>query len=150
MQVKRDDHTFSSKNCMDTKVHSAKTKIWASFHIPRRLHHANINEQSGFNVEQIEEDNYLESKPIWRINLDNKWTQQTKTVWLVKSRSNNKRRLHISQSSPLSSKTYACLLASKLSTCVTSQALNWEIIFSHKGFSLIEPMLTLHLWGQVT
>jgi hypothetical protein len=26
MQVKRDDHTFSSKNCMKTKVHSAKTK----------------------------------------------------------------------------------------------------------------------------
>ncbi len=28
-----------------------------------------MNKQSGFNVEQIEKDNYLESKPIWRLNL---------------------------------------------------------------------------------
>ncbi len=35
----------------------------------------------------------------------------------------NKRKLHISQSSPLSSQTYAWLLVSKLTTCVTSQAL---------------------------
>ncbi len=27
MQVKRDDHTFSSKNCMETKVHSANLGI---------------------------------------------------------------------------------------------------------------------------
>ncbi len=27
MKVKRDDNTFSSKNCMETKVHSAKTNI---------------------------------------------------------------------------------------------------------------------------
>jgi hypothetical protein len=53
MQVKRDDHTFSSKNCMERKIHSAKTKIWASFHIPRKSHHSKTNEQSGFNVEQI-------------------------------------------------------------------------------------------------
>jgi hypothetical protein len=44
MQVKRDDHTFSSKNCVETKVHSAKTKTWASFHIPRKLHHSKTNE----------------------------------------------------------------------------------------------------------
>jgi hypothetical protein len=50
MQVKRDDHTFSSKNCVETKVHSAKTKIWASFHIPRKLRHSKTNEQSGFNA----------------------------------------------------------------------------------------------------
>ncbi len=43
--------------------------------------------------------------------------------------SNNKRRLHISQSFPLSSETYAWLLLSKLTTRVTSQALNWEIVF---------------------
>jgi hypothetical protein len=39
---------------METKVHSAKMKIWASYHIPRKLRHAKTNEQkSGFNVEQI-------------------------------------------------------------------------------------------------
>ncbi len=27
MQVKRDVHTFGSKNCMETKVHYAKTKL---------------------------------------------------------------------------------------------------------------------------
>ncbi len=63
MPVKRDDHTFSSKNCMETKVHSAKTKIGASlFHIPRKLRHSKTNEQSGFNAGQIEKGNYLESK----------------------------------------------------------------------------------------
>jgi hypothetical protein len=63
--------------------------------------------------------------------------------------SNDKRRLHISQSSPLSLKTYAWLLVSKLTTRVTSQALNCEIFFSYKGFFLIEPMLIIHLWGRV-
>jgi hypothetical protein len=56
MQVDRDDHTFSSKNCMETKVHSANTKIWASYDRPRKLRHSKTNEQSGFNVEQIEND----------------------------------------------------------------------------------------------
>jgi hypothetical protein len=36
MQVKKDDHKFSSKNYMETKVHSTKTKLWVSFYIPRR------------------------------------------------------------------------------------------------------------------
>jgi hypothetical protein len=31
---------------MKTKVHSAKTKIWASFPIPRQLHHSKTNEQT--------------------------------------------------------------------------------------------------------
>jgi hypothetical protein len=65
MQVKRDDHTFSSKNCMDTKVHSAKTKIWASFHILEDVViQRQMNKQSGFNAEQIEKDEYPESKTI--------------------------------------------------------------------------------------
>jgi hypothetical protein len=46
MQVKRDDHTFSGKNCMETKVNSAKTKLWASFYIPRRLGDSKTNEQT--------------------------------------------------------------------------------------------------------
>jgi hypothetical protein len=45
-QVKKDDHTFSSKNCMETKEHSAKTKLWASFYIPRKLQHSKTNEQT--------------------------------------------------------------------------------------------------------
>jgi hypothetical protein len=64
MQVKRDDHTFSSKNYMETKVHSAEIKIWTSFHIPRKLLHSKMNEQSGFNVEQIEKSKYPESKTV--------------------------------------------------------------------------------------
>jgi hypothetical protein len=65
MQVKRDDHTFSGKNCMETKVHSAKTKIWAPFHIPRRLRHSKTNNetirvQCGTNYK----DKYPESKAV--------------------------------------------------------------------------------------
>jgi hypothetical protein len=45
-QVKRDDCTFSKKNCMETKVHSTKIKLWASFYIPRRLGHSKMNEQT--------------------------------------------------------------------------------------------------------
>ncbi len=33
MWVKKDDHTFNSKNCMEPKVQSAKTKIWASLYL---------------------------------------------------------------------------------------------------------------------
>ncbi len=80
MQVNRDDHTFSIKNCMETKVHSVKTKIWASYHIPRKLCHSKTYEQSGFNAEQIEKERYQESKTIWSINLNNEWTQQNKNL----------------------------------------------------------------------
>ncbi len=37
-----------------------------------------MNKQSGFNVKQIEKDKCPESKAIWRIHLNNKWTQQNK------------------------------------------------------------------------
>jgi hypothetical protein len=49
---------------METKVHSTKTEIWASFHIPRKLRHSKTNEQSGYNAEQIEKDKYPESKTV--------------------------------------------------------------------------------------
>ncbi len=76
IEVKRDDHTFSIKNCMETKVHSAKTNIWASFYIPRRLQHSKTNEQiirvrCGGNRKGY----YPESKTIWRLNL--KWQINT-------------------------------------------------------------------------
>jgi hypothetical protein len=76
MQVKSDDHTFSSKNCMETKVHSAKTN---SGHHYIYLEDYDIqwqmNKQSGFNAEQIEKNNYPESKTVWRLNL--KWWVNT-------------------------------------------------------------------------
>ena len=70
MQVKRDDHIFSNKNCMETKVHSAKKKtghhfIYLEDYVIQRW----MNKQSGFNVEQIEKDKYPESKTVWRIHL---------------------------------------------------------------------------------
>jgi hypothetical protein len=50
---------------METKVHSAKTKLWVSIYLPRRLRHPRrMNKQSGFNAEQIEKDNYPESKTV--------------------------------------------------------------------------------------
>jgi hypothetical protein len=50
---------------METKVHSAKTKIWVSFYIPRTLRHSNMNEETiSVNAEQIEKDNYPESKTV--------------------------------------------------------------------------------------
>ncbi len=64
MQVKMDDHAFSSKNCMETKVHSAKTKksghhfIYLEDYVIQKQ----MNKQSGFNAEQTEKDNYPESK----------------------------------------------------------------------------------------
>jgi hypothetical protein len=65
IQVKRDDHTFSSKNCMETKVHSAKTKLWALFNILEDYDiQRRMNKQSGFNVKQIKKDNYPESKTV--------------------------------------------------------------------------------------
>jgi hypothetical protein len=69
MQVKRDDHTSSTKNCMETKVHSAKNKksghhfIYLEDYVIQRQ----MNKQSGFNVEQIEKDKYPESKNCLRI-----------------------------------------------------------------------------------
>ncbi len=62
-----------------------------------------MNKQSGFNVEQIEKDNYPESKTVWRLNLKQQVNTAKQTVWLTKSMSNNKRRIHIYQSSQLSS-----------------------------------------------
>ncbi len=44
-------------------LQSAKTKLWASFYIPRRLRHSKTNEQTiRVQLEQIEKDNYPESK----------------------------------------------------------------------------------------
>ncbi len=60
-----------------------------------------------------------------------------------------KTRLCISQSSPLSPKTHAWLLVSKLIACVTSFALNWETIFFLLRLFPHWAMLIFHSWGQV-
>ncbi len=63
-----------------------------------------MNKQSGFNAEQIDKDNYLESKNRLKIkSKNNKLIQQNINHLINKSTSNNKRRLHIFQSSSLSS-----------------------------------------------
>ncbi len=63
MQVKRDDHTFSSKTVWKQKYTPQKQKTGHHFiylddyNIQRWM-----NKQSGLNAEQIEKDNYPESK----------------------------------------------------------------------------------------
>jgi hypothetical protein len=69
MQVKRDDHTFSSKNCMETKVHSAKSKksVHHFIYLEDYIIQRQMSKQSGVNAEQIEKDKYLESKNCLKI-----------------------------------------------------------------------------------
>ncbi len=55
-----------------------------------------MNKQSGFNVEQIEKDKYPESKTIWRINLNNEWTQQNKNGLINKNQQVIRREDYIS------------------------------------------------------
>ncbi len=65
MQVERDDHKFSSKNCTETKVHSAKRKSGHHFiYLEDYVIQRQMNRQSGFNAEQIEKDKYPESKTV--------------------------------------------------------------------------------------
>jgi hypothetical protein len=50
---------------METKVHSAKTKLWVSFYVTRRLQYSKTNEYTiRVNAEQIEKDDYPESKTV--------------------------------------------------------------------------------------
>jgi hypothetical protein len=105
MQVKRDDHTFSSKNCMETKVHPQKQKSGHHFtYLDNYIIQRRMNKQSRFNAEQIDKDKYPESKN--RLKIKSKITSRhnkTKNHLIIKSTSYNKRRLHISQCSPISS-----------------------------------------------
>jgi hypothetical protein len=90
---------------------SVVTTVWIQRYTPQKQksgHHftyledyniqRGMNKQSGFNVEQIDKDKYP-------VNLKQQvdTTKQHKNHFIIKSTSNNKRRLHISQSSPLSS-----------------------------------------------
>ncbi len=71
MQVKWDDHTFSSKNCIETKVHSEKKTGHHFIYLEDYIIQRCMNKQTGLNAELIEKDNYPESKTIWRLNLNN-------------------------------------------------------------------------------
>jgi hypothetical protein len=65
MQVKRDDHTFSGKSCMETKLHSAKQKSGHHFiYLEDYIIQRQMNKQSGFNAEQIIRINIRRVKPF--------------------------------------------------------------------------------------
>ncbi len=53
MPVERDDHTFSGKNCMETKVHSTKKCLTMVSYLEDYVIQRQMNKQSGFNAEQI-------------------------------------------------------------------------------------------------
>ncbi len=62
-----------------------------------------MNKQSGFNTDQTIRINIRRIKPFEEEIENDELTQQNKNRLINKSASNNKRRLHISQISPLSS-----------------------------------------------
>ncbi len=63
MQVKGDDHTFSCKNCIETKVHSAIKKSGHHFiYLEKYIIQRHMKKYSGLNEEQIEKDTFF-----WRV-----------------------------------------------------------------------------------
>jgi hypothetical protein len=65
MHIKRDDHTFSSKNCMETRYTPQKQKSGHHFiYLEDYDIQRGMNKQSWLNAEQIEKDNYPESKTV--------------------------------------------------------------------------------------
>ena len=104
MQVKREDHTFSSKTVWNQRY---TPQIKKSGHHFIYLDDYNIqirmNKQSGFNAEQINKDKNPESKN--RLKIKSKITSyhnKTKTVRLSNQQVITQED-NISQSSPLSS-----------------------------------------------
>jgi hypothetical protein len=65
MQVKTMITKSVARTVWKQRYTPQKQKLWVSFYIPRRLQHSKqMNEQSGFNAEQIEKDNYPESMTV--------------------------------------------------------------------------------------
>jgi hypothetical protein len=65
MQVKRDDHTFSSMTVRKQRYTPQKQKSGHHFiYVADYVIQRQMNKQSGFNAEQIEKDNYPESKTV--------------------------------------------------------------------------------------
>ncbi len=68
MQVIRDDHTFSSKNCMEKRYTPQKQNSGHHFiYLENYNIQRQMNKQSGFNAEQIKKDNNPESKNCLKI-----------------------------------------------------------------------------------
>ena len=88
MQVKRDDHTFSSKTVWNQKVHSANQNLGIILYLDDYNIPIGMNKQSGFNAEQINKDKNPESKKT-RSKIKSKITSyhnKTKTVRLSNQR----------------------------------------------------------------
>ncbi len=63
MQVKRDDHTFSIRTVWKQRYTPQKQKSGHHFiHLDDYIIQRQMNKQSGFNAEQIENNKYPESK----------------------------------------------------------------------------------------
>ncbi len=73
MQVKWDDHTFSSRTARSQGT-PRKLKFWASFHIPRQLQHSMTNETIRVQCGTNQKDKYPESKN--RLKIRSKITSQ--------------------------------------------------------------------------
>ncbi len=68
MQVKRDDHTFSSKTVWKQRYTPQKQKTGRHFtYLNNYIIQRQMNKQSGLNVEQIDKDKYPESKNCLKI-----------------------------------------------------------------------------------
>ncbi len=108
LQASRPSCTYNRYLCTPFVVHTSRVQWYSS---QQQLRNSMMNEQSGFNAEQIKKDLHPGSETVWLI-ID----QQVIT----------RGRLCLSQSSPLSPKTYAWLLVPKLTAHFTSFALKWE------------------------
>jgi hypothetical protein len=65
MQVERDDHTFSGKNCMEKRYTPQKQKSGHHFIYLEKLHHSKMNEQTiRVQCGTKYKDKYPESKTI--------------------------------------------------------------------------------------
>jgi hypothetical protein len=68
MQVKRDDHTFSSKTVWKQRYTPQKQKSGHHFtYLDDYIIQRRMNKQSGFNAEQINKDKYPERQNRWNI-----------------------------------------------------------------------------------
>ncbi len=77
-------------------THSVVRTVWTQRYTPQKeksghyfiyledyIIQRQMNNQSGFNAEQIEKNKYPESITVWRINLITSKHSKTKTVWLI-------------------------------------------------------------------
>ncbi len=137
---------------MEPKVHPANQKTGHHFiylddyNIQRRM-----NKQSGFNAEQINKDKNPESK--YRLKIKSKITSyhnNKKTIRLSNQQVMTREDTHLLKFSTLS--IDLCLVVSIQTnhTCHFTSTQLRDYFFTNMVFSLIEPMLILHLWGRLS